>query len=60
MDHRNSIKNRIEKLRKNCDKNKENDAEETEIVKKTKVNLTGRNSVYDKIKFIESQLEKCT
>ncbi len=59
MDHRNSITNRIEQLRKNFEKNKEGNQDNQEPIIRNRVNFVGRSSVYDRVKFIESQLEKC-
>lgn len=59
MDHRNSIANRIEQLRKNYEKNKEGNQENQEDATRKRMNFVGRSSVYDRVKFIESQLEKC-
>ena len=59
MDCRNSITNRIEQLRKNFEKNKEENQVSQEASSRKNINLVGRSSVYDRVKFIESQLEKC-
>jgi hypothetical protein len=59
MDPRNSITNRIEQLRTNFEKNKEGNQESKEASSRNRINLVGRSSVYDRVKFIESQLEKC-
>ncbi len=59
MDHRNSITNRIEQLKKNFVKSKEGDIENQDPSNRNKVNFVGRASVYDRVKFIESNLGKC-
>lgn len=64
MDHKKSITNRIEQIRKNYERNKNenNPLEEKEKpkdqIKPNKINLVGRNSVYDKVRLIESQVIK--
>lgn len=59
MDHRNSITNRIEQLKKNFEKNKEGNPENQQVSTRNRTNFVSRNSVYDRVKFIESQLELC-
>jgi len=59
MDHRNSITNRIDQIKKNYEKNKETSQENQEGTNRIKSNYVSRGSVYDRVKFIEGQLEKC-
>ncbi len=58
MDHRNSIRDRIELLMRN--KEKLQDTEDNQQAPtRPRLNAAPRGSVYDKVKIFEGQFEKC-